>query len=203
MRKLFLPAFAAASLLFMDFALISPAHVDTYKLDTQTSSLEWKGEKLTGSHFGAIQFSSGTLSDNHGTVSGKFEADMQSITVKDLEGESKTKLETHLKSADFFDVQNFPKSSFAITALKPLGANAEGHTHAISGNLTIKNKTNPVVFNAKFSEEPGKLRFTGAAKIDRSKFDVRYRSKSFFPDIGDKLIYDEFTLNFNVALVKQ
>lgn len=200
---MFLLSAASCAILCMAFVLAPAPHVDVYKLDTQTSSLEWVAEKLTGKHNGTIKFLGGTLSDNHGAISGKFDVDMNSILVSDLQGESKTKLENHLKSADFFDSKLFPKATFAITSLKTIAApDKEGNTHTISGNMTIRDKTNPISFNAKFAEEAGKLRFTGTAVIDRSKYDVKYRSKTFFPEIGDKLIYDEFSLKFNVALVR-
>lgn len=203
MKKMFLLSAASCAILCMAFVLAPAPHVDVYKLDTQTSSLEWFAEKLTGKHNGTIKFLGGTLSDNHGAISGKFDVDMNSILVSDLQGESKTKLENHLKSADFFDSKLFPKATFAITSLKTIAApDKEGNTHTISGNMTIRDKTNPISFNAKFAEEAGKLRFTGTAVIDRSKYDVKYRSKTFFPEIGDKLIYDEFSLKFNVALVR-
>lgn len=203
MKKLLLLSAASCAILCMAFVLAPAPHVDVYKLDTQASSLEWRGKKLTGEHYGTIKFIGGQLSDNHGAISGKFDVDMNSIIVNDLQGESKTKLENHLKSADFFDSKLFPKASFAITSLKTIDTpDKDGNTHTISGNMTIRDKTNPVTFNAKFAEEAGKLRFTGTAVIDRSKFDVKYRSQSFFPEIGDKIIYDEFTLKFNVALSK-
>ncbi|MDZ4845061.1 MAG: YceI family protein [Chitinophagales bacterium] len=203
MKKMFLLSAASCALLCMAFVLAPSPHVDVYKLDIQTSSLEWHGKKLTGEHNGAIKFLGGQLSDNHGAISGKFDVDMSSIVVNDLQGESKTKLENHLKSADFFDSKLYPKATFAITSLNTIAApDKDGNTHTISGNMTIRDKTNPVSFNAKFAEEAGKLRFTGTAVIDRSKYDVQHRSKSFFPEIGDKIVYDEFTMKFNVALTK-
>lgn len=203
MKKLFLPFAVIASALSMAFVLAPSRHVDVFKLDTATSSLEWKGEKLTGAHNGTIKFLGGSLSDNHGAISGKFEVDMNSIVCNDLQGESKTKLENHLKSADFFDSKLFPKATLVITSLKTIAApDKDGNTHTISGNMTIRDKTNPITFNAKFAEEAGKLRFNGTAVIDRSKYDVKHRSKTFFPEIGDKIIYDEFTLKFNITLLK-
>lgn len=185
---------------FRDAAL---PHVDVYQLDTEASTLAWKGKKLTGEHYGDIKFTGGELRDNHGAISGKFEVDMNTIVCNDLKGESKTKLENHLKSEDFFDSKTFPKSTFAITSIKPFAGNADGFTHTVSGNLTIRDKTNPIIFNTKLNpDDNGNLLFEGETVVDRSKFDVKHRSKSFFPDIGDKIIYDEFILVFNVRLVK-
>lgn len=186
---------------FMSFA---PKHSDVYKLDTKLSSLEWTGEKVTGKHNGTLLFSSGEIHNNHGTLTGKFEMDMTSIVNKDLEGESKTKLENHLKSPDFFDVAKFPKATFVVTSVTPINdAKEGGMTHTVKGNLTIKDKTHPASFDAVIKTEGGKIACVGTTTVDRTKFDVKYGSKAFFPEIGDKMIYDEFKVKFNVVAVKQ
>jgi len=201
--KVLLALFAALylSTAFRDASL---PHVDVFKLDTEASTLAWKGKKLTGEHHGNIKFIGGELRDNHGSISGKFEIDMNSIVCNDLSGGSKTKLENHLKSDDFFNAATYPKSTFAITSLVPnLSGDADGFTHTVSGNLTIRDKTNPVTFKTKLNvDDTGNLLFEGEVVVDRSKFDVKHRSKTFFPDIGDMMVYDEFTLGFNVKLVK-
>ena len=88
----------------------------------------------------------------------------------------------------------------SITSVKD--AKQGGFTHTVKGNLTIKDKTNEISFDAVIKMEAGKIACTGTALVDRSKFDVKYGSKTFFPDIADKIIYDEFTLKFNVLAVK-
>lgn len=176
---------------------------DTYKVDTKSSSLEWTGKKLTGEHTGTIHLSSGVVEMQNNTIKGgKFEIDMTSIDNKDLTGEWKAKLENHLKSADFFDAAKFPKATFVVTSVKPLSAPKEGgFTHTIKGNLTIKDKTNEISFDAIVKIESGKVSCVGTASVDRSKFDVKYGSKTFFAEIGDKMIYDEFQLKFNIVAV--
>jgi polyisoprenoid-binding protein YceI len=178
---------------------------ETYKADTKLSSLEWNGKKLKGEHNGTIMLSSGEIIINKDAVTGgTFEIDMNSLTDKDLTDPSyKTKLEGHLKSADFFDAQKFPKAKFVITSVTPIKEAKEGgYTHTLKGNLTIKDKTNEISFDAVIKMAEGKVACVGTATIDRSKFDIKYGSKSFFPEIGDKLIYDEFTVKFNVVAVK-
>jgi polyisoprenoid-binding protein YceI len=178
---------------------------ETYKADTKLSSLEWNGKKLKGEHNGTIMLSSGEIIINKDAVTGgTFEIDMNSLTDKDLTDPSyKTKLEGHLKSADFFDAQKFPKAKFVITSVTPIKEAKEGgYTHTVKGNLTIKDKTNEISFDAVIKMAEGKVACVGTATIDRSKFDIKYGSKSFFPEIGDKLIYDEFIVKFNVVAVK-
>jgi polyisoprenoid-binding protein YceI len=178
---------------------------DTYKVDTKTSSMEWTGKKLTGEHNGTILLSSGEVEVTKDIVTGgKFEINMTTIEDKDLQDPAyKAKLEGHLKGADWFDTQKFPKATFLITSVTPVkDAKEGGYTHTVKGNLTIKDKTNEISFDAVIKMADGKVACVGQAIIDRSKFDIKYGSKTFFPEIGDKLIYDEFTVKFNVVAVK-
>ncbi len=177
---------------------------DVYKVDTSLSSMEWFGEKLTGKHNGTIMLSNGTISNDKGTLSGIFEVKMTSIADKDLEDvQWRTKLENHLKGPDFFDTEKFPFAKFITTSISPIKDAKEGDfTHKVTGSLTIKDKTNEVSFDAVIKTEGNKIACVGTATIDRAKFDIKYGSKSFFPEIGDKMIYDEFKVKFNIVAVK-
>jgi len=178
---------------------------ETYKADTKLSSLEWTGKKLTGEHSGTIMLSSGEIKvSNDAVTGGTFEIDMTTIVNKDIQDPQwKSKLEGHLKSADFFDTQKFTKAKFEITSVTPIKDAKNGDlTHYVKGNLTIKDKTNPIEFDAVIKIKDEKIACVGTAIIDRSKFDIKYGSKSFFPEIGDKIIYDEFTVKFNVVATK-
>jgi len=179
-------------------------HSDVYKVDRSISSLEWYAEKVSGKHNGTIKISNGEISDTHGNYTGNFEIDMSTIEDKDLENPAyKSKLENHLKSPDFFDAAKFPTSKFVLTSVSLLPAPKDGLTHSVKGLLTIKDKTNEITFDAAIKMEGDKIFATGSAVVDRSKFDIKYGSKTFFADIGDKMIYDDFTLKFNVVAIKQ
>lgn len=176
-----------------------PLHVDTYKVDVKSSTIEWTGEKLSGKHTGTIKLLSGSLYNNHGKFGGVFTIDMNSIAVTDLTGDKKAKLEGHLKSDDFFGVKTFPSSTFEITSLAPLsGVNAGEPNFNVTGKLTIKNKTNDISFPATIKFDGPNMTASGTVKIDRSKYDVRYGSKTFYSDIGNKAISDEFILKLNI-----
>ena len=112
--------------------------------------------------------------------------DMSSIQNTDMEGEYKAKLEGHLKSDDFFGVEKFPTASLNFTKVKSTGKNS----YEVTGDLTIKDKTNSITFDISIYGNKA----TANIKIDRTKFDVRYGSASFFDDLQDKAIYDEFDL---------
>lgn len=202
MKKTIILAGSVAAFALMAFAGRKP-YIDVYKVDTKNSSLEWYAEKVAGKHNGIIMLSGGEIKNDHENLTGTFEIDMTTIENKDQSGEWKTKLEGHLKSADFFDVTKYPKATFAMTSATALkDAKEGGFTHTVKGNLTIKDKTNEITFDAVLKMEGEKIACVGTATVDRSKFDVKYGSKSFFPEIGDKMIYDEFKLKFSVVAVK-
>jgi len=203
MSKLF--KLSGAIVIFTLMAFVGNVlHTDIYTIDVNQSNLEWYAEKVTGKHNGTIKFSSGEIKNDHGKLSGSFEIDMNSILDKDMESADKrAKLENHLKSADFFDAAKYPKSKFVITSVTPLKAASNSNlTHTVKGMLTIKDKTNEISFDAAIKMLENKVTATGSIVVDRAKFDLKYNSKTFFPDIGDKMIYDEFTLKFNLTAVQ-
>ncbi len=182
--------------------LVLPAAATTYNVDTQKSALAWEAKKVTGQHNGLIKIKNGKLQvDNKKPVSGSFDIDMTSITVLDIEdpGYNK-KLVDHLKNDDFFSVDKHPTANFKTVAIAPItNAKAGGATHNVRGNLTIKGITQPVSFPATITTDGKTLRAVAEITIDRSKFDVRYGSTSFFDGLGDKAIYND--IKFNLDLV--
>jgi polyisoprenoid-binding protein YceI len=157
------------------------------KIDITESQIEWKGKKVLGSHTGTIQLKEGYLEmDGNNLVGGMFVVDMTTINVTDLEGEDKGKLEGHLKSDDFFGVANHPTASLVITE-----ANKKGSGYEVTGNLTIKETTEPITFNLDVTDSTAST----SLKIDRTKYGVRYGSGSFFDNLGDNAISDMFSLD--------
>ncbi len=181
---------------------ITPSNIEdgVYEASLSDSEIQWQAYKVTGQHDGIVKLSSGELEiKDSKIVGGNFVADMTSITVQDLSGESKGKLEGHLKSPDFFGVENYPKAKFVITEAFPVGETGE---YRIKGDLTIKEDTNPIAFNAELTEEGNMLVANAEFKVDRSKYNVRYGSGSFFDNLGDKTIYDEFDLAITLKVSK-
>ena len=157
------------------------------EVKVETSSVTWKGYKVTGSHMGSIALKQGSLDfKDEKLVGGEFSIDMATIVNTDMEGEYKAKLEGHLKSDDFFGVATYPTAKLVFKKVKSTGKNS----YEVTGDLTIKDKTNPVTFDISIYGNKA----TANVKIDRTKFDVRYGSTSFFDDLQDKAIYDEFDL---------
>jgi hypothetical protein len=176
---------------------IEIADSETYIAITEASTIEWKGFKPTGSHHGTIGIESGGLEmSNNKIVGGTFNIDMTSIVVKDIptDDEKNGKLLGHLKSPDFFDVENHKTAVFTITGIEEV----EGQT-LLSGNLAIKNIENNITFPISVTkDENGIVLSSEAFSIDRSKWDVKYGSKSFFDNLGDKFINDDIELKIVV-----
>lgn len=167
-----------------------------YNANPQNTLIEWTGSKPTGKqHIGTIMLQSGEFSINNGKIdSGTFVINMS--TIKDYDGSER--LEGHLKSDDFFDVAKYPTAKFEVT-----GFNEVEGKMMLSGNLTLKEKTNNISFPVTLSEKDGIFTITSEKfTIDRSKWDVRYGSKSFFDDLGDKLISNDIEFKIVVNAKK-
>lgn len=181
---------------FFGFSATATTPIDGEKKEVKVSesTVTWKGYKVTGAHNGSINLKSGHLEMNGKKLTGgEFVVDMTSITVNDLEaGKGKEKLEGHLKSADFFGVENNPTSKLVFTSVKPMNDNS----YTVTGDLTIKGITKPVTLVVSMFENKA----TATVKIDRTKFDIKYGSGSFFDNLGDKAIYDDFDLVVDLAL---
>ena len=171
---------------FMTFSFTT-IEGDKKEIKVESSKVVWKGYKVTGSHQGTIAIKSGFLDFNESKlVGGEVTINMTTISTTDLEGEYKNKLDGHLKSDDFFGVEKFPTASLIFTKVKSNGKNS----YNVTGDITIKGKTESVTFNVSIYGNKASV----SLKIDRTKFDVRYGSTSFFDGLKDKAIYDEFDL---------
>ena len=191
---------AATAMIGFSFTVV-PNLAGSYSISAEDSNVAWKGYKVTGEHTGTIKVKSGdlTFGENGALTGGKIVIDMTSIKVTDLEGEWAGKLEGHLKSGDFFGVEKFPTAELVITKVAAKGTPGD---YKVTGNLTIKETTKEIRFYAHLDETGGNINATADIKIDRSDFDVRYGSGSFFDNLGDKTIYDEFDLSVNLKAVK-
>jgi len=169
------------------------------------SHLKWTGYKIGGEHSGKIEVSSGEMIFiDDAFKGGSFEIDMNTISNSDLtdEGANK-KLVDHLKSPDFFGVEKHPKGKFVIDKVINYGPAGENRTnYKIVGQLTIKGITKEVKFIAKIVDYDTSYSVSGRIDFDRSDFDIRYGSGTFFDDIGDKVIYDNVQLDLTLAAVK-
>lgn len=157
------------------------------EIKTESSKVIWKGYKVTGAHQGTINLKSGHLDFNDSKLKGgQFTINMGTLVNTDLEGENKGKLEGHLKSEDFFGVEKFPTATLVFKNVKATGKNS----YEVTGDITIKGKTDSVVLDVSVYGNKA----NASMKIDRTKFDIKYGSASFFEGLKDNVIYDDFDL---------
>lgn len=168
-----------------------------YKVDTQQSTVVWNAKKVTGEHTGQVPINSGTVVLEGGRLKGgSFELSLKDLTVTDLKNpDQNARLTGHLKNDDFFAVDKHPTSRLVITSVTPTSAG----NYDVTGKLTIKDITNEVKFPAQVKADKNKLTATAKIIVDRTKYDIKFRSKNFFENLGDKVIDNDFTLD--VALV--
>jgi len=164
----------------------------SYTINPDQSIIVWTGREVTTSkHFGNIYFASGQFEIKSGLISsGEFVVDMTTIDNQDLPEERRARLEAHLKSDDFFSVESHPTALLSILSSESL---ADGKW-LVSGELTIKTFTHPVEFEMLNSNDGWKANLV----FDRSKYEVKFRSGTFFENLGDKLIYDDIELAINL-----
>jgi len=183
----------ALALVFGSTAMATePIDGEKKEINTASSTITWKAYKVAGGHAGTINLKEGHLIfDGTKLTGGEFVVDMTSLVTTDDMGDSKAKLEGHLKSDDFFGVETHPTSKLVITDVKPFNDKSS----TITGDLTIKGITKPITFVISLYADKA----MATLKIDRAKYDVRYGSGSFFENLGDKTIYDEFDLVVNLV----
>lgn len=172
-----------------------------YMADPSNSSIEWKGFKPTESHNGTINLESGVFSIKEDVIeSGTFLIDMNSIVVLDIPADKKgnANLVGHLKNEDFFDVEKYPNAVFEVTGFETKDGQA-----MLSGNFTMKEQKNNITIPVSMSSEGDMLTLTSETfTIDRSKWNVKYGSESFFDNLGDKVISNDIELKFNIQAKK-
>jgi len=175
--------------------LISPlTYGQKMDVNVKNSTVEWVGRKIGSSHDGNIHIKSGSLQLENGNITAvNIVMDMTTITNNDLKNPgSNAKLVGHLKSDDFFGVDNYPTASFKLTRSSGF-SNGKAR---LTGDLTIKGKTESISFEVVRDGDA----YLATIDIDRSKFDVRYGSDSFFDNLGDRAIDDLFTLYVKLVL---
>ena len=179
------------------FLLAGFYNVSQAQVDLENSSVKWTGTQISGkSHYGSLSFKSADVSFNgNELVGGSFVVDMNSLSVDDLSGKGKKSLEGHLMSNDFFSVEMFNTSELKIEKVTKTGNNKYNAT----ANLTIKGATHSAQVSFVLNDESNTM--TAKLVFDRSKYDVRYGSGSFFENLGDKLILDDIELEVTLVMM--
>lgn len=180
--------FKTIALAFLAFGVTSLTNAQTKKIDATKSNISWVGKKIASSHEGTLKLKEGFLTFKGKKITnGNFVVDMNSIEVTDLKaGNGKEKLEGHLKADDFFGVEKYPTATLAFKKI----ATKQNGLFTITADLTIKGITHPITFDMIVNGSKA----TAALVVDRTKYDIKYGSGSFFDGLGDKAILDNFDL---------
>ena len=181
---------------FAAFAVQAAPGPQTFKVDLTKSSFKWTGKKISGSHWGYIKLNSGMLTVANGAVTaGDINVNMNSMDCQDTKGEYGDKLVGHLKSEDFFGTGKYPSSMLKIKSISSKG----GNQYDVKADLTIKGITNEVYFPATINVKGTELNATAKVIVDRTKYGIKYGSGSFFENLGDKAIDNNFELDVNLV----
>ena len=172
----------------------------TMIIDPDRSMVEWTAAKVTGSHNGQVAIRSGEIVLNAGMLgTADVVMDMTTITCTDVTHEgANAKLVGHLKSDDFFSVEQHGTATFRTTTVEMVPTQRNGRMYNVTGDLTIKGITHPASFTCLVEDVDDGVHAHGSLSFDRTKYDIRYRSGAFFEDLGDKMIMDEVHLNFDL-----
>jgi len=179
---------------------IASVHTNDIIVNQTSSTVKWTGSKASGSsHSGTINISEGKLVFDHGRlVGGEVVIDMNSIKNTDIEGRKKQRLEMHLKNEDFFFVEKYPTAILKIIS----AASMPDNLYKVAADLTIKGITNRITFAAHLTVNKDGFLGTANINIDRTKWDIKYGSGSFFEDLGDRMILDEIEFDIFLLSVK-
>jgi len=172
-------------------AVSTIATAQSKKVDVSKSSIHWVGKKVTGQHEGTVALKEGNLIfKGKKLTGGSFVVDMTTLTSTDLTGDYLAKLNGHLKSEDFFGTEKFKTSKLVF---KKIAAKTNG-VYTVTADLTIKDTTAPVTFDITVNGNTVKTTLS----IDRTKYGIKYGSGSFFDNLGDKTINDQFELTVSL-----
>jgi polyisoprenoid-binding protein YceI len=163
-----------------------------FEIVSTQSNIDWVGRKVTGAHNGTIAIKEGELTLNDDKLTGgKFIIDTTSINILDVtDPTTNAQFAGHLASDDFFSIEKHPEAILKITSVSG---------NHVEGNLTIKGITHPISFDAVININGDLLTATGKVVIDRTKYEMKFRSGNFFKDLGDTLIYNDFDLNISIT----
>jgi len=164
-----------------------------YVISNSESIVKWSAQGVGHGHVGNVNIVAGKLKIENGVVpNGKITIDLRSMTCTDIKdaGENKDLID-HLKGADFFNVAEFPTASLEFIDATDM--------KNVKANMTIKDKTEEIIFPITISQENGKVILSSKFKIDRTKFGITYNSTNFFENLKDRAISDE--INFEIKLI--
>jgi len=185
---------------FLMLGITLSATAQNLKVDARSTSVAWKATKVSGGHNGTVGIKSGDIQmDGNKLKSAKIVLDMTNIVCLDIKDkETNGKLVGHLHSDDFFSTAKNPTVTFDLSKATETRGEA-GANYTITGKLTIKGITQDVTFPSTVTYMNGQMKATGTMKFDRTKYEIKYNSGTFFSGLGDYMINDEVEVGFNLV----
>ena len=189
-------------LILLFFISLSGFSQNRYALDTLKKQIMWHGYAVGGGHEGTLNLLSGSLTvEKQKITGGDFVIDMQSLKGTDQKSEQGNKdLSDHLKSDDFFSAALFPTARFSIVQVKSLNDPESADRFSVSGSLTIKGITQPITFPASIKIDPEQVKVMADITINRTHWNIRHSSKSFFTDLKEGVISDDIMISIDLRL---
>lgn len=158
----------------------------------------WNAKKVTGKHHGEVIVKDGRFAiEGNQIIDGMLRIDMTSISVTDIKDEEgNERLTNHLKSNDFFATGHYP---FAIFRVKESQGTLDEGKLVLIGTMNIRgiSREQKIEIHAKPADN-GRYNLVGKMVFDRSQYNVRHGSGTFFANLGDKLIENNVSLRFEI-----
>lgn len=185
--------------------LEAAAEGGVYTIDSETSTVTWRAQKPLLSNYedtGMIPVSDGQITvADQSITDGSITFNVGEITATETSNTSAGvgRLTNHLRSDDFLDVEMYPTASFTITDTAPVATTTTETDYQLTGDLTIKGQTNEITFPAEVGMSDDNLVVRGETEIDRSEWEIRYGSDSFFDNLGDDVIADDVEITIDLV----
>ncbi len=165
-----------------------------YQIEVEKSIVGWTGRNAKHAHQGKITPRSGTLVVKDETIAdGEIVLNMSTIKDEDLTDDTwRGVLESHLRSPDFFAVEDFPLASFRLDSAKRIVSTRIGTSNfAVEGRLNIKGVSNPISLVAMIVPvADGSVHGQAHFDFDRTLWNIRYGSEKYFEKLGMHLVND-------------
>jgi polyisoprenoid-binding protein YceI len=169
---------------------IDPESLKTLALDPAQSKFDFVAAKITQSHAGSFKQLTGTAT----VVSGELHSVVVEVETGSVEADD-PRLAGHIKTADFLDVEKFPKATFRSSNITKKALS--GATHEVTGDLTLHGVTQPITFPVTVNVAPAAVTASGQVTINRQNFAVTY------PGAPDDLIKDDVVLKPSLVFVQK
>ena len=169
---------------------IGIVNAQSYTLDVAASQLQWTGYAEAGgySQSGTLRFKSGSLSmTNEKITDFKITVAMTTLTHENKE------LEGHLKQSDFFFVSKYPIAQMIFI---------QKNKNTFIVEISIRGKSEKIEIPLDFQKIKEGYVLKGTIRLDRTKFDIKYNSSSYFQDLGNYAIKNDFDLEYELIFKK-